>query len=159
MARVKMKHSMLKRLLLAGVCGFAIGVVAVLVIGVYFELAEPKVAHVVRQPSPRVGGEVQAVMQVTDSGDWEFAGAWEDYSTSGYPRAIRQYRHNTLHGVEVSWHENGVPARIMFWLDGRKEGPYAVYDVDGSLLEVGEYRNDVLVPNSVRTFGRKAIEP
>ncbi|RMF04031.1 MAG: toxin-antitoxin system YwqK family antitoxin [Bacteroidetes bacterium] len=77
----------------------------------------------------------------------------EDFAKEGLYRKMKPdgtvveeayYRHDTLHGIRILYHDNGDTSVVEHYHAGRFDGPYRRYHENGKLQQVGQYEDNAL---------------
>jgi TonB family protein len=70
-------------------------------------------------------------------------GIWKSYnSKTGNLSAEQLFKAGLEEGVHKRYYEDGQLARTTTWKAGEKQGPFVIYDKDGSVYSKGIYKND-----------------
>lgn len=76
-------------------------------------------------------------------------GKYYKYYENGNPQIEANYIYNQLEntreikdGEYIEYFKNGVKSKLYMMKDGKKNGPFKRFDVNGRLCEEGEYQND-----------------
>ena len=61
----------------------------------------------------------------------------------GRIRALYRIKNDTIR-KKISFHKNGLLQNEIYYKNGKKEGKFITFDIDGSKINTGNYRNGVL---------------
>ncbi len=72
-------------------------------------------------------------------------GTWVLYDANGVKTDEIQFQRGDFHGRKVAFHKNGRKALEENYVQGRKDGLVRKFDITGDIVEVHEYRKNLLV--------------
>ncbi|MDH3976314.1 MAG: hypothetical protein OEV42_18770 [Deltaproteobacteria bacterium] len=88
-------------------------------------------------------------------------GKWTSWHSNGNKKSEGNYRDGQFEGKWLEWHDNGVPAAEMTYNEGLIQGIVKVWNREGNLERIDEYKNGVKVestPAPSKKQGTRQVE-